>query len=337
MPLCSRFSRLTHLALVLPLCVGCDTGCDGDSSDDGLEQRGSVANAEQLTMRPVTEDGYEVVEASPRMRERAAQERRSEARENLILEPNEPDPMAEGFTLTQAVEGMPTDGQLVAEIVTSLGTIFCDLMAEEAPKTTANFIGLARGKRPWWDARVGQWRYNKPYYNGTLIHRVLPDYLIQGGDYLADGTGKPGYTIEHEEHGDNRHDEAGILAMASHGPNENGAQFFITDGPATDLNVDDQYTVFGHCEQPEIVERIARVPQGDDNRPLTDVRIEQVLIQRVPGGAANAERTPPQMPEGYDPDAVRNASPGPSEQAIPGRRIPEEMHPLDPRNVSMMR
>jgi len=337
MPFRLRFHRFAHLALVLPLCFGCDTGCDGDSGGDGLEQRGSVANAEQLTMRPVTEDGYEVVEASPRMRQREEEERRSDARENLMLEPDEPDPMADGFTLTQAVEGLPTDGQLVAEIVTSLGTVFCDLMAEKAPKTTANFIGLARGKRPWWDARVGQWRLNKPYYDGTLIHRVLPDYLIQGGDYLADGTGTPGYTLEHEDHDENRHDEAGILAMASHGPNENGAQFFITDGSASDLNVEDQYTVFGRCEQPEIVERIARVPQGGDNRPLTDVRIENVIIQRVAGGAANAERTPPQMPEGYDPDAVRNASPGPSEQAIPGRRIPEEMNPLDPRNVSMMR
>ncbi len=332
---CFRFQSLSRLALVLPLCFGCDTGCEG-GGEGGLEQRGSVANAERLTMRPVTEDGYEVVEASPRMRNRQEQERRSEARENLILEPTEPDPMADGFTLRQAVEGMPTDGQLVAEIVTSLGTVFCDLMAEEAPKTTANFIGLARGKRPWWDARVGQWRHNKPYYDGTLIHRVLPDYLIQGGDYLGDGSGTPGYTIEHEAHDQNRHDQAGILAMASHGPNENGAQFFITDGAASDLNVEDQYTVFGHCENPEVVERVARVPQGEENRPLTDVRIENVIIQRVAGGAANARRTPPAMPEGYDPDNVRNASPGPSEQAIPGH-IPEEMHPLDPRNATKMR
>ena len=328
----SLLKPIPALAFALSLSFGCDGGCNGDDEESAaLEQRGSVANAEQLTMRPVTEDGYEVVEASPRMRQQQEQARRSQARENLVLEPTEPDPMPEGITLTQAVEGMEVDGQLVAEIVTSLGTVFCDLMAEEAPKTVANFVGLARGKRPWWDARAGQWRQNKPYYDGTLFHRVLPDYLIQGGDYLADGTGRPGYTIAHEDHDQNSHDRAGLLAMASHGPDENGAQFFITDGPARDLDVADQYTVFGKCRNDEVVRRIARVPQGEENRPLTDVRIEQVIIQRVRGGAENARRTPPQLPEGYDPDQVRGASPGPSEQAIPGR-IRDEDSPLHPRS-----
>ena len=325
-----RASSLLVPALCFALGFGCDAGCDGDGeTPGGLEQRGSVANAEQITMRPVTEDGYEVVEASPRMREREQNAPQAADRANYILQPNEPDPMAAGMTLTQAVDGMPTDGKLVAEITTSMGTVFCDLFAEDAPRTVANFIGLARGKRAWWDPRVGQWRLTKPYYDGTLIHRVLPDYLVQGGDQLGDGTGRPGFSVEHEDHARNRHDEAGLLAMASHGPNENGAQFFITDGAASDLNVENQYTVFGKCQNPEVVRRIARVPQGENNRPLTDVRIERVLIRRVAGGAANAERTPPVLPEGYDPDAVRNASPGPSEQANPGR---PERSPLDPRS-----
>ncbi|MAQ15016.1 MAG: hypothetical protein CMN30_09515 [Sandaracinus sp.] len=320
-----RASALLLPALCLALGFGCDAGCDADESG-GLEQRGSVANAEELTMRPRTEDGYEVVEASPRSRRRAEADQRRPNRDDLILEPNEPDPMPEGITLSQAVEGMPTDGQLVAEITMSMGTVFCDLFAEKAPRTVANFIGLARGKRPWWDPEVGQWRRNKPYYDGTLIHRVLPDYLIQGGDRLGDGTGRPGFTVAHEDHDRNRHDEAGVLAMASHGPGENGAQFFITDGNASDLNVENQYTVFGHCENLPIVERVARVPQGEENRPLTPVRIERVLIRRVAGGASVAERTPPVLPEGYDPDAVRNASPGPSELA-------PNPSPLAPRPV----
>ena len=310
--------------------TGCKAGCDGD--EPGLTPHGSVANAEQLTMRPVTEDGYEVVEASRRQRVRAEEETaaRSRARENLVLEPTSPDPMPNGLTLSESVEGLPTDGQLVAEINTTLGTIFCDLMAEEAPKTVAHFVGLVRGKRPWWDARAGQWRTRTPHYTRTLFHRVIPDYLIQGGDYVGDGTGKPGFTIPHEDHALNRHDRQGLLAMASHGPNENGAQFFITDGAATDLDVEDQYTVFGKCSNEDVVRRIARVPQGEDNRPLTDVVIDRILIRRVRGGSAVARRTPPQPPEGYDPDTVRNASAGPSEQALQERGAREANAPPTP-------
>jgi peptidyl-prolyl cis-trans isomerase A (cyclophilin A) len=139
--------------------------------------------------------------------------------------------------------------------------------------------------------------------------------MIQGGDYLGDGSGTVGYTIEDEIHETlTLHDRAGQLCMAPPAANENGAQFFITDGPAPHL--DGSYTIFGQCRPEEIVTNIARVPQGGapDNAPLTDVVIERVLIRRVEGGAAAARRSPPQLPEGFDPEVpARGASPGPIE------------------------
>jgi peptidyl-prolyl cis-trans isomerase A (cyclophilin A) len=218
---------------------------------------------------------------------------------------------------------MPLDGQLVAEINTDLGTIFCDLHADRVPNTVANFIGLARGRRAWWDARAGQW-VNRPAYRDTKFHRVIPGYMIQGGDYLGDGTGKVGYTIPDETHPTlTSHDRAGQLCMANTAPNENGAQFFITDGPAPRL--DGSYTIFGQCRPEDVVTRIARVPQNADeeNRPLTDVVIERILIRRVDGGAAVATRSPPNLPEGFDPAVpARGASEGPNalEQRMEERR-----------------
>ncbi|MEM1418422.1 MAG: peptidylprolyl isomerase [Myxococcota bacterium] len=325
------------LTLVLVLSAGCG-GCEDEAAASESLARapgGSVANAPDPTKRPRTPDGYEVISATPQMRRRAEAEREARARanEDLVREPTSPDPMGGEFSLEQAIEGMPTDGTLVAEINTTLGTIFCDLFTEDTPKTVAHFVGLARGKRPWWDARHGQWR-TAPAYNRTTFHRVIPDFLIQGGDYLGDGTGTIGVTIDDEPHPRMTHDRAGLLCMASMGVNENGAQWFITDGPAAALDDDSQYTIFGRCEQEDTVRRIARVPQGDENRPLTDVLISNVRIRRIRGGADAAIPTPPQAPEGYDPERQREASPGPSELHPTERPGSVEESPLFPRRPS---
>lgn len=318
--------------------LGCGS-CESDETQEGLAraQGGSVANAARDQEPPRTDDGYQVIHAGMRAEQRREAERRAreEAQRDLVREPTSPDPHGGSFTLEEAVEGMDTDGTLVAELSTTLGTIMCDLFGDKVPNTVANFVGLARGRRAWWDARAGEWRRNRPAYDGTIFHRVIPDYLIQGGDYLGDGTGAVGYTIPDEPHDDFRHDEAGLLCMANlDGENSSGAQFFITDGRTPDLGEDGQYTIFGRCRQTDIVERIARVPQGEGNRPTTDVVINKVYIRRVRGGAANAVRTPPNLPEGVNPEEFgREASPGPSELAIPGN---PELHPgaerFDPRN-----
>jgi len=232
-----------------------------------------------------------------------------------VREPTLPDPAHGTFTLEQAIVGMPVDGTLVAEIGTDLGTVFCDLYADKTPNTVANFIGLARGNRPWWDARAGAW-VSRPYYRETFFHRVIPGYMIQGGDYLGDGTGTIGYEIPDELDPTLRHDRAGQLCMANTAPNKNGGQFFITDGPAPQLDADHTFTIFGQCRPVDIIAHIARVPQDgtDANRPLTPVGIARLFIRRVVGGAANATRTLPQRPPDDQVEGPgRNASPDPSE------------------------
>jgi peptidyl-prolyl cis-trans isomerase A (cyclophilin A) len=262
--------------------------------------------------RALTEDGEEII-FSGRGAATKAPARREIDRSHLVLEPTSPDPEAGEFTLEEAVVGMPIDGQLVAEIGTDLGTLLCDLYADRAPRAVASFIGLARGNRPWWDARAGSWR-TEPYYRGLTFFRVIPGFIVQAGDYLEDGSGRVGFTLPPERPEGLLHDRAGLLAMATinNDPATGAAQFYITDGAAPSL--DGTATIFGHCMPEDLVSRIARVVQSGDpeNRPLTDVPIRRVLIQRVDGGAANARPTAPRLPPG-EPEVGRGASPGPSE------------------------
>jgi peptidyl-prolyl cis-trans isomerase A (cyclophilin A) len=316
-------------AIVVAL-AGCE-GCEGEAPAGGGGGGGSATSKN----RPQTEDGYEIIHARPPQKgprpSRPGEARAEREREQLVREPTSPDPHAGRFTLEQAVDGLgeATEGTLLAEIKTDLGTIFCDLYADEVPSSVAHFIGLARGNRAWWDARSAAW-VRRPMYNRTLFHRVIPDYLIQGGDYLGDGTGTIGFTLPDEtrQGGQERvHDRPGQLCLAAEGENRNGGQWFITDGPAAGLDSEEaNYTIIGQCRPEQIISNIARVPQGEENRPITDTMIVRVIIRRVRGGAAQARVTPP-VPEseGFDPTVQpRNASPGPSELAIPGR-APEDV------------
>lgn len=219
----------------------------------------------------------------------------------LRRRPTSPDPLGGEFTLEQATEGLPAgDEPLHAVIRTDLGRITCKLLADKAPRTVANFVGLARGKRPFWDARLGEWT-KRAGYDGTKFHRVIPGFMIQGGDPLGDGSGAPGYEIPDEVWDGARHDRAGLLCMANRGPNTNGMQFFITDAAAAHL--DESYTIFGECAPTEIVSRIARVPQRGrpSNNPLTDVTIESVRIYRgtppPPPAPPKADLRPREMRE----------------------------------------
>lgn len=304
--------------LLLSACGSCDE--QSDPQPEASER--TVANAEPSAsaMEMRTEDGLQVVQASPQMRQRQErlEQARQEALEDLILEPTSPDPEGGEFTLEEAVVGLGTDGTLVAEIRTGLGTLICDLYAEKAPNTVANFIGLARGNRPWWDARAGVWR-ETPYYRDQSFHRVIPGFLAQAGDYLDGADGPIGYTIPDEPHEDLRHDRAGQLCMASKGPDDNAAQFFVTDAAAPQLDADGQFTIFGQCRNTDVVYRIARVPQGEENRPRTRVLLDRVLVRRVVGGAEEAGATPPTMPEGFDPLQTPFGAHGPGGSMVPQR------------------
>ncbi|MBI2683483.1 MAG: peptidylprolyl isomerase [Acidobacteriales bacterium] len=162
---------------------------------------------------------------------------------------------------------------------TSKGQIACKLFPDKAPKTVANFVGLALGMKDWLDPKTGKKMTGTPFFENTTFHRVRPNFMVQAGDRLGNGTGSPGYTFEDEFAEDLTFDRPGRLAMANSGPATNGSQFFITEVPTPWLN--DKHTIFGQCDDAsvEIVKAIARVPTDENNwMPLTPVMLSHVKI-----------------------------------------------------------
>ena len=193
-----------------------------------------------------------------------------------------PDPLGGKFTLVDATKDLPGTGPLVAAIDTSMGTVTCKLYDDKAPNTVANFIGLATGKRSWLDPNSGTW-VNKPAYDGTIFHRIIKGFMIQGGDPKGNGSGEPGYVVADEMWPGATHDRAGLLCMANRGPNTNGAQFFITesDGPSVKgLDHYNTYTIFGDCTPVSAIHTIGAVPTAPGDRPLTPVTINSVRVSR---------------------------------------------------------
>jgi peptidyl-prolyl cis-trans isomerase A (cyclophilin A) len=186
------------------------------------------------------------------------------------------DPTGGKFGLAEATAGLAGTGPLSATIVTNMGTLRCRFFEDKAPITVANFVGLARGTRPF-KAKDGQW-VKKPFYDGTTFHRIIKGFMIQGGDPLGSGAGGPGYEIVDEIWPGATHDKPGLMCMANRGKNTNGSQFFITDAPAKQL--DGNYTIFGECSPVSVVRDIAKVAKGPDDRPLQPVRMEKVEVTR---------------------------------------------------------
>ncbi len=197
----------------------------------------------------------------------------------LTLEPTSEDPEKGEFSLKEATTGLSGKGTLIATIDTTKGVLTCKLEEKKAPVTVANFVGLARGLRPWWNAKEAKW-VKTPYYEGTSFHRVIENFMIQGGDYLGDGTGGVGYTIENEQDDSLKHDREGVMAMANRGRDTNGAQFYITHAPAGHL--DGGYTVFGFCEPAGVIDAIATAEQSGPprNKPIEEVTIKRVTVER---------------------------------------------------------
>jgi peptidyl-prolyl cis-trans isomerase A (cyclophilin A) len=174
---------------------------------------------------------------------------------------------------------VPGTGQLYARFVTSMGNIVVRLEEQRASKTVRNFVGLATGKQEWVHPRTGKAQQGVPLYDGTIFHRVIPDFMIQGGDPLGRGTGGPGYKFEDEFHPELRHAGPGILSMANAGPGTNGSQFFITERATAHL--DNRHSVFGQVVAGgSLVGQIARVSTGPGDRPNTDVVLQRVEIFR---------------------------------------------------------
>lgn len=171
----------------------------------------------------------------------------------------------------------PAPQPVTATIQTTLGDFNCTLYPDKAPLTVANFIGLATGTKDWKNPANGAAMHNRPLYDGTIFHRVIPNFMIQGGDPLGVGTGGPGYSFK-DEFSDLTFNQPGRLAMANSGPNTNGSQFFITEGPQPHLDSPYHYNIFGQCDNQELVKQIARLARAQNDRPFNPPKITHIKI-----------------------------------------------------------
>jgi peptidyl-prolyl cis-trans isomerase A (cyclophilin A) len=183
--------------------------------------------------------------------------------------------VAIGGIMTEAQE---KKGPVYATMKTSMGDVVILLFEEKAPKTVANFVDLATGAKEWTDPKTKQ-QVKRPLYNGTIFHRVIPDFMIQGGDPLGNGTGGPGFRFADEFHPDLKHSKPGILSMANAGPNTNGSQFFITHKATPWL--DGKHSVFGEVVKgQDVVNAMANAPRDSRDKPTKDVVLVEVVISR---------------------------------------------------------
>lgn len=171
-----------------------------------------------------------------------------------------------------------TKEQPVAIIQTSMGDLHCPLFPKAAPIGTANFIGLAKGTKDWKDPKTGQTRHGVPLYDNTTFHRVIPEFMIQGGDPAGTGAGDVGIQFKNETWPDLKFDRPGRLAYANAGKDTNGSQFFITEVPTPFLN--GNYTIFGQCDDASValVKKIARQPRNGNDKPNTAIVIKHIKI-----------------------------------------------------------
>ncbi len=202
-------------------------------------------------------------------------------------------PEAPGSNVPIAVQ--PTGPTAVFD--TSMGQMRCKLFDKEAPNTVANFVGLAEGTKDWTDPVSKEPKHGVPLYNGTVFHRVIPGFMIQGGDPEGNGMGDPGYLFRDEIDPNLSFNVAGRLAMANSGPNTDGSQFFVTVQPYPSL--DGNYTIFGQCDDPsvQVATAITEVERDSNDKPLTPVTLNKVTIvpagQTVPIPAAPATPAAP--------------------------------------------
>src|SRR6266853_1663307 len=191
----------------------------------------------------------------------------------------------------RAASGAPT-----AVIDTTAGTLRCTLFEKETPETVANFIGLANGTKDWKNPVSGSTKHGVPLYDGTIFHRVIPNFMIQGGDPAGNGTGDPGSAFKNETSPDLTFDRPGRLAYANAGPDTNGSQFFVTEVPYPSL--DGHYTIFGQCddESVELVKKIARMPRGPNDKPDNPVKINKITITGASAAHPMAAHKPTAKP-----------------------------------------
>lgn len=254
-----RSASLLSLLLVLL------TGCTAELKEENNELRDTIAALESEVKSLKTENGALKLQA------RQAKVVQKSAALTAATETADASSDSPSDSAASAV-----GGEMWAKFDTSMGTILCSLEADKAPNTVANFVGLAEGTKEWTDPKTKE-KKKAPFYDGLIFHRVIPKFMIQGGDPLGVGRGGPGYRFADEFHSELRH-KPGTLSMANSGPGTNGSQFFITE--VTTPHLDNRHSVFGYCEPLDIVKKIARVPTARGNKPLTPVVMNKVSIHR---------------------------------------------------------
>jgi peptidyl-prolyl cis-trans isomerase A (cyclophilin A) len=306
-----RFATLGSL-LALFLALGCQkTTPEPESSKPAEDGKAEPAPAAPATTAAPTETvaaTASVAQPAPPAGPKVA---------SVPVSPD--DPLAGKFTLDDATKGLTGTGGLYAEIQTELGKLECELYDDKAPITVANFIGLARGLRPFKQAD-GKWA-KKNGYDGTTFHRVIKGFMIQGGDPQGTGAGEPGYVIPDEIWPGAHHNERGQLCMANRGKNTNGMQFFIMDGEAAHL--DGGYTIFGKCGPEDVITKLSGVEvQGDHS--VKPTKINKVIIKRKPkkGDKPEASANPATSAAPTAPKPAAPAAPKPTPSAAPKAAAP---------------
>ncbi len=292
-----RPHRLVFLAAAYCASVGCG-GAQPTADTPSKAQKDPKPDSRAEAKKPATKKVAPTKPADPPKRKRVFHKGKPippglSPEELVEYNRAQGDPKADGFSLDDAFAGDPvladkSKGKLVAEFTTTLGAFDCELFEDEVPKTVANFVGLARGTRPFYDKKADKW-VTRPFYDGLLFHRVIRNFMIQTGDPLGTGTGGPGYNIEDEISPKLKHAGPGVLSMANRGKNTGASQFFITVRATPHL--DGKHAVFGRC-QPKVPVAISKVKTDRRfDRPIEPVKIEKIRIVRkkkLGGKAASA-------------------------------------------------
>jgi peptidyl-prolyl cis-trans isomerase A (cyclophilin A) len=202
-----------------------------------------------------------------------------------------------------------TSPQPTAVIDTTAGKLTCALFPDKAPIGVANFVGLANGTKDWKSPVTHATKHGVPLYDGTIFHRVIPEFMIQGGDPAGNGTGDPGYAFKNETSPDLKFDRPGRLAYANAGPDTNGSQFFITEVPYPSLN--GGYTIFGQCDDATValVKQIARMGHDSNDRPYRPVKINHITIAKGGAGATKPATTAKPAAKSPAPPAPKSSTP----------------------------
>jgi peptidyl-prolyl cis-trans isomerase A (cyclophilin A) len=258
--------RSTTALLLVTLVAGCKSKTSEEAKPTADKPAGSASGAakpaDDMKPEPVGKDPGSAA-ATPAAPPAAS------AGDNTVRPPTAAD-------LAEYTKDIPGNGPLTAAIETSLGTFHCELFADKAPMTVANFVGLATGKKAWQNPG-GSTETGKPFFNGLTFHRVIPGFMIQGGDPEGVGRGGPGYRFD-DEVNNGLTMKPGTLAMANAGAGTNGSQFFITEGAPSYLN--NKHTIFGQCKEVDLVKKIEGVPRGPGDKPETPVTITKITFSK---------------------------------------------------------